>query len=103
MFYEFKAEPDPFRAVLDGSKPFEFRAGCERPVRAGDTVCLREWLPEAEAYTSRAVLVRVTYVLTEGYQLPDGAMVFGWDPRARIPCYGGDGATAAVRPKEVGC
>lgn len=58
-----KIWPEPFRAVREGRKRFEYRNN-DRDFRVGDHVFLFEWNPEGERYTGREILVEVTYVLT---------------------------------------
>lgn len=68
-----------FQAVLDGSKTFELRREDDRHFAPGDTLILREYLPELEEmaeatgdediqYTGRQIEAQVTYVLRRNVQ-----------------------------------
>lgn len=86
--HELKTWPEPFGAMLDGSKRFELRKD-DRGFAVGDVLLLREWDPaiyvvrgqpyyDACAYTGRKLRVRVTYILHGGrFGLPNGMCVMG--------------------------
>jgi uncharacterized protein DUF3850 len=128
--HELKCWPEYFAAILDGSKPFEYRRN-DRGFRVGDTLRLREWEPcrqcmgtgrmtdpdDGESiacvcaigmsfagdYTGREVFVRVTYVLGDnGPGVPTDYCVMGI-VRADIPPADVDGAAliAAERARQV--
>jgi hypothetical protein len=60
--HDLKCWPEPFNAVAGGRKTFEWRRD-DRGYAEGDTLHLREWNPDAGAYTGRTFTVRVGYVL----------------------------------------
>jgi len=60
-----KCIPPYFEAVANGVKTFEVRFN-DRGFRNGDLLDLREWLPNAEQFTGRSVLMRVKYILDVG-------------------------------------
>lgn len=76
--HELKTWPGQFNAVLEGRKTFELRRN-DRDFRVGDRLVLREWVPETQRYTDRALRFHVTYV-TEGNvfgSLVDGFVCLG--------------------------
>lgn len=70
--HHLKTWRDPFAALLDGSKRFEFRRD-DRGFQVGDILVLREWDHEMLLYTGREFFAQVTYVLRE----EPGAVAFG--------------------------
>lgn len=64
--HELKADPKPFCDVWIGDKTAEVRRN-DRDFRAGEFILLREL--EANGYTGRQVLARITHVQS-GYGLP---------------------------------
>ena len=75
MTHELKTWPEPFQAVLDDAKRFEFRKN-DRGFMVGDTLHLREWDPSCpdvgtggipavtqKGYTGREAHARITYLL----------------------------------------
>ena len=70
MHHELKTWPAPFAAVKEGCKKFELRKN-DRNFKVGDTLVLREWIPQSYStlegyYTDRSVTVRVTYICEAG-------------------------------------
>ena len=57
-----KCWPKFFGAINDGEKRHDLRRAGERDFRVGDLMLLREFSPEAEAYTNRDCMVRITYI-----------------------------------------
>jgi ASC-1-like (ASCH) protein len=83
MIHELKTHPEPFQAVLDGTKRFEFRVDDRMPrFKEGDTLRLREWAPMREhRWTGRQVQVRVTYLLRgPEYGIPFGYVCMSIEP-----------------------
>lgn len=77
--HELKCWPEPFDAIVDGRKRFEYRRD-DRGYAVGDILRLRKWDPsrsyyfdDGEKYPS--VDVRVTYILTGRHGVPDGFVV----------------------------
>jgi len=76
--HEIKTWPEYFAAVLDGSKPFEWRSDDQvRQFAVGDALRLREWDPVVEKYTGRECVRSVTYVLRGAFGIPAGFVVMG--------------------------
>lgn len=72
MLHQLKTWPEPFAAVLCGIKTHEIRKQ-DRPYAAGDTLWLREWLPDEQRYTGREVRVVVSCLTNGGeWGLPEG-------------------------------
>ena len=83
MTHELKCHPEPFRAVKDGSKPFEWRK-YDRDFRAGDYIWLREWKPEYNLkerrtgfYSGDGLTRKITYIIREGFGIPEGYCIMG--------------------------
>lgn len=92
--HELKCRPEPFQAVLDGHKMFEWRKD-DRGYEVGDTLRLREWdtcdcggiVPECggpgvcvevgACYTGRECTRTVTYIIREGLGISDGYCIIG--------------------------
>jgi len=68
--HQLKCWTDPYLAIRDGSKGFEYRLN-DRDYNVGDTLVLNEWNTGTE-YTGRVLEVFVTYILKEGFGIPDG-------------------------------
>lgn len=61
-----KIWPEFFHAYLEGRKPFEIRQQ-DRPFEVGYLFRLKEWDPEAQAFTGRVSgLRRITYLTDFG-------------------------------------
>ena len=98
MVHTVKCYPEFFKALADGSKPFEVREN-DRPYAAGDILAVNEFLPEEDPYTMRSgtenggekfrraadggyysgkcALFRITYVLDDPRFCKDGMVVLG--------------------------
>lgn len=92
--HELKTWPEPFSAVLSGTKRHEIRKA-DRPFAVGDVLELREWdpdgvpvtetirvlrgqttKPQRGKYTGRSIRVRVTYLSAGGtWGLPNNLCV----------------------------
>lgn len=78
--HDLKCHPAPFEAMALGHKTFEFRKD-DRDFQEGDLLRLREWTPAPDSksvghYTSREIMVRVTYLLAgPEFGVPDGYVV----------------------------
>ena len=77
MTHELKTWPDPFSAILDGSKTYEIRRS-DRPFIVGDYLHLREWQPDGARYTGRELRVLVVHRSPPGsWGLPLDLVVMG--------------------------
>jgi hypothetical protein len=74
MLHRLKTWHEPFQAILEGRKKFEFRK-TDREFRVGDSLQLREYDPETDTYSGREIRARITYLLSEGFGLQDGFCV----------------------------
>lgn len=68
--HELKCWPEPFSAILGGSKTYELRRA-DRPFKVGDRLRLMEFVTfvnwdDRGRYTGREVLVEVTYLTPGG-------------------------------------
>ena len=78
MKHELKTWPEYFAAVLDGTKPFEWRSETwSRQFAVGDALRLREWDPKTKTYTGRECVRVVTYTLRGVFDIPLGFVVMG--------------------------
>jgi len=86
--HELKCWPDPFQAILDGRKRFEFRRD-DRGYAVGDILDLHEWDPHTRYYRRvevdgisvyRAHRVLVTYILRGQHGVPDDFVVMSIEP-----------------------
>lgn len=81
MEHELKTWSEPFQAMWEGRKSFEFRRN-DRDFQVGDFLLLKEWNP-GSGYTGRGITVDVTYILYEGFGLPDGYCIMSLDMDCR--------------------
>ncbi len=58
---EKKIWPEYFQAIIDGKKTFELRLN-DFDISEGDTLLLKEWNPETEAYTGRQIEKKAGFV-----------------------------------------
>lgn len=86
-----KCWPEPFQAILDGRKRFEFRRD-DRGYAVGDILDLHEWDPHTRYYRRheidgltvyRAERQRVTYILRGLHGVPEGFVVMSIEPEER--------------------
>lgn len=98
MIHTVKCYPEFFKALADGSKPFEVRKN-DRTYKAGDFLAVNEFLPEEDPYTLRSgmkepyggyhhavedgyysgncMLFKITYVLDDPRFCKEGMVVLG--------------------------
>lgn len=79
MTHDIKLWPVYFPEVESQRKPFEIR-WMDRPYEVGDTLFLREWDPDKEAYTGRSLTRIVTYIAIMDVSNYDGLAVMGLRP-----------------------
>lgn len=82
--HELKCWPEPYDAIVAGTKRFEFRRD-DRGFAVGDILVLRKWNPSAGpgGYYFRddatgdypSITARVTYILVGRHGVPDGFVV----------------------------
>jgi hypothetical protein len=78
--HELKCWPDPFGAIQRQEKRHEIRVS-DRDFEEGDTLRLREWVPETKEYTGRSLEVLVTYLTSGGnWGLPPNICVMSIRP-----------------------
>lgn len=78
MQHELKTWPEYFKAVLDETKPFEWRSDDQaRNFSVGDSLRLREWGPVTKSYTGRECVRVITYTLRGAFGIPAGFVVLG--------------------------
>lgn len=77
--HALKCWPEPYQAMVDGRKRFEFRYN-DRDYRVGDVLSLREYKPSTDEYTGREISMQVSYVLTKDYGIPSGYVVMSLEP-----------------------
>lgn len=70
--HEVKILPEYFDAVEKGVKTWEYRFN-DRNYAVGDVLILREW--KDGSYTPRRLTVKITYILSDFPQLPDGWVI----------------------------
>jgi hypothetical protein len=70
MIHELKCHPAPFAASLGEVKMFEYRRN-DRDFKVTDILVLREFDPFS-GYTGRMITRKVTYILKESFDLPEG-------------------------------
>jgi hypothetical protein len=86
MTHRLKLHPGPFGAAWDGLKPWEFRLN-DRDFQVGHEVVLEEWDPApynkyhtaSVGYTGRLITGHITYILREGYGIPEGYCIFTYE------------------------
>jgi len=77
--HELKSWPNLFSAIIDNAKRHELRRNDDRNFEVGDLIQLREFEPDAERFTGRSQLVRITYITSADYPcaLSQGALAEG--------------------------
>lgn len=68
--HRLKTLPEFFKALKEGTKPFEIRKN-DRDFHVGDELVLAEWDPKEKKETGHYVGCRVTYVL-DSSSCPEG-------------------------------
>lgn len=78
MFHELKTHPAPFQAARSEVKTFELRKN-DRDFKVNDTLILREFDP-LTGYTGALLLRRITYILTDNFELPSQYCIMSMRP-----------------------
>jgi hypothetical protein len=78
MIHDLKCWTEPFEAIISGKKKFEFRLN-DRNYEVGDELHLNEWDPVRKKHTGRSTYQEVTYILRNGFGLPDGYCIMSID------------------------
>jgi len=60
--HNLKCWPQFFDEIASGRKKHDLRRADDRKFQVGDLLVLKEYDPEHERYTGRAVMVEVTYI-----------------------------------------
>lgn len=79
MSHDLKCWPEPYQAIVDGLKTFEWRRD-DRNFRVGDRLNLREWDPATKKYTGRRTTAEVIYLLRDAFEVPRGFVVMSIRP-----------------------
>jgi len=74
MIHDLKTWPEPFQAIRDGLKQFEYRKD-DRGFEVGHQLLLIEFDPERGRLTGRALMARVTYIARGRFGIPRGFCV----------------------------
>lgn len=78
--HKLKTWPEPYQAIADLRKRFEYRERRDRDFRVGDHLRLYEWDPATAAYTGRWQEARVMYLIDgPAFGIPDGFTVMSLD------------------------
>jgi len=81
--HTLKTWPHSFGEMLEGKKPFEYRKD-DRGFRVGDTLRLREFIPQRRGgrFTGRTLYVKVTYIYKDAppvFGLPEGYCIMAFE------------------------
>lgn len=82
--HELKTWPAEFQAIAEERKRFDLRKN-DRDYRLGDSLLLREFNPDTQAYSGRYILAKVTYILYGGsYGLPEPLCIMSirWEAKS---------------------
>ena len=71
MLHELKTWHEPFQAIWDDLKTFEYRLN-DRDFKVGDVLMLKEFIPMHESYTTRVIIADVKYILKDSFSVPEG-------------------------------
>lgn len=79
MTHALKCWPEFFKAISDGSKPFELRKD-DRPFEVGDDLIIQEYRPEENSgYTGEEIKKVISYILRDApkFGLKQGYIIIG--------------------------
>jgi len=74
MRHEVKIWPNYFDDVADRKKTHELRRN-DRSYSVGDTMVMREWIPETGTYTGREILAEITHIIERGLAASDRSKI----------------------------
>ena len=77
MKHRIKCIQPFFRDVKRYDKMFEIRKN-DRNYQVGDTVILREYIPETDKYTGNEITIEITYLIQRTVCLKEGYCAFGF-------------------------
>jgi len=80
LVHDLKCWRAPFCAVWGGLKHFEYRLN-DRDFRVNDVLRLREYDEFKREYTGREIRVRITYILKNSFEVPQGYCIISLDPQ----------------------
>ena len=73
--HELKCDAEPYRAIEEGRKPWEFRRD-DRGFMVGDELILKEWIASESRFTGNEQFRAVGYILRgPSYGIPEGFCV----------------------------
>lgn len=76
VLHELKTHDGPFQAIKMGQKTFEFRYN-DRNYKPGDSVLLREYLPNLGKYTQDVIKANIGFCLYgPAFGVPENYVVF---------------------------
>jgi hypothetical protein len=76
MIHQLKIWPEPFAAVLSGTKPFEVRVN-DRGFKVDDVLVLEEWDPASGKHVGPWAARKVTSIVQGQFGLPPKICVMG--------------------------
>ncbi len=76
MIHALKIEPNYYDDVKSGNKSFEVRKN-DRDFRVGDYLALNELSDTREEYTGRAILVKITSIVSDERFCKKGFIIMG--------------------------
>ena len=82
MVHAVKIYPEYYEAVKSGNKPFEIRKN-DRDYKVGDILALNEFSSDGAGngkYTGRAIIAKISYVLTNSEFCKPGYVALGLMP-----------------------
>jgi Domain of unknown function (DUF3850) len=77
--HKLKTWSEPFQAMRDGRKSFEFRKN-DRNFEESDILILQEWNPDT-GYTGRVINAQVVYLIKAGFGIPEGYCIMSLQVR----------------------
>jgi hypothetical protein len=78
-----KTWPEFFQALQHGTKNFEYRKD-DRRFGLGDVLVLQEWDPKTEKFSGKKEYRIVSYIMREGFGLPEGYVIMSWRIKAPV-------------------